>query len=108
MNQRIHLFLFLCFFCTTFCWAQTEKLSKSAMKSYKNECKQLKKEGWKVYDNALSVDEVMMKYYRQLEAGGDSVFVVIGMGHAKNVNTAYNQAKHRASVELASKKGIRV
>ena len=108
MNKRKYLFFLLCFLGTTLCWAQKGNLTKSTMKSYKNECKQLKKEGWKAYDNALSLDDVMIKYYQQLEAGGDNVFVVTGMGQDKNINKAYSQAKHRASVALASKKGVSV
>ena len=106
--RKTYLLLLLCLIGSSFCWAEPGKLSKSAMKDYKNECKQLKKDGWQVYDKALSVDDAMMKYYQEMEAGGDNVFVVIGMGQAKNVNTAYSQARHRASVTLASKKGVRI
>lgn len=108
MNTRIYLFFLLCTLGGAYCLAETKALSKSSMKNYKNECKQLKKDGWKVFDNASSVDDAMMKYYLKLEAGGENVMTVIGIGQDLNINTAYTQAKHRASVALASKKGVRV
>ena len=78
------------------------------MKNYRNECKKLKKDGWKVYENTSSVDETMMEYYKQMEAGGEGMITVTGIGQDKDVNTAYRQARHRASVALASRKGVHV
>lgn len=108
MNKTIFLSFLLCFLGECSCWAETKILSKSAKKSFKSECKLLKKEGWKVFGNETSVDDALMKYYLQIEADGESVITVIGMGQAPNINTAYTQAQHRASVALASKKGVRV
>lgn len=108
MKKRKYLFFLLCFLGTTLCWAQTVNLTKSTMKSYKNECKKLKKDGWKVYENAASVDEAMMEYYCQMEAGGNDVMTVTGIGQDMNVNTAYRQARHRASVALTSQKGVHI
>ena len=47
MNKRIYLFFLLCTLGGAYCLAETKALSKSSMKNYKNECKQLKKDGWK-------------------------------------------------------------
>lgn len=106
MRKRFFLFLLLCNLAGVCCLAQTGELSKRGMKSYKNTCKQLKKEAWKVYDNELSLDDAIMKYYRQLEAGADSVLEMMYSGQARNVNNAYSMAKHRASVGQASRKSL--
>ena len=108
MRKKICLFLFLCFLGSICCIAQTGNLSKNGLKNYKKTCKQLKKEGWKVYDKALSLDDAMMKYYLQLEAGADSVVEFVVEGQAKNANKAYLQAKHRATFGQAAKKSLYV
>lgn len=108
MKNRIFLFLILCFFGCVCCQAEKENLSKEALKSYKKVCKQLKADGWTVYDKIQSVDDAMMQYYLQLECGADSMQQVIGMGRDKNVNKAYSQARHRACVSQASQKGSNI
>lgn len=102
MTIRIQLFLLLCCLGRVCCMAEKGVLSKGTLKIYKNECKNLKEEGWKVYDKALSVDEALMQYYQQLEMGGDTVVHVIGTGLSRNVNTAYSKARSHASAQLAS------
>lgn len=106
MRRKFFLFLLLCNFAGFCCLAQTGSLSKRGMKSYKNTCKQFKKEAWKVYDSDLSLDDAIMKYYQQLEAGADSVLEMMYSGQARNVNNAYSMAKHRASVGQASRKSL--
>lgn len=108
MRKKIFLFLFLCFLGGVCCIAQTGNLSKSSMKNYKKTCKLLKKEGWKVYDKVSSIEDAMMKYYLQLEAGADTVVEFVVTGQAKNANKAYLQAKHRATLGQAAKKSLYV
>ena len=48
------LFLLLWLVDTQATEAGNGKLSKELQKAYKKECKLLKKEGWKVYDNAVT------------------------------------------------------
>ena len=96
--NRILLCLFLCFMgSTASLWAEEGKLSKTTLKCCRKVCVQLKKEGWAVYDGRQSVEEVMMQYYQLLEAGADSVLHAIGQGKDRNVNRAYNQARHHVT-----------
>lgn len=108
MRNKIHLFLLLCVLGSSCCLAKTGELSKNSQKNYKKVCKQFNKEGWKVFDKALSLDDALMQYFIQLENSADSVIYLVTTGQARNVNLAYSQAKHHASVEQASKIGIYV
>lgn len=78
------------------------KLSKELQKAYKKECKELKKEGWKVYDNPLALDAALLKYYQKLEQDGGQAQHIVGTGQAKKVNTAYTKARTSAMAQLAS------
>ena len=106
MRRKFYLLLLLCNLASVYCLAQTGELSKRGMKNYKNTCKQLKKEAWRVYDNDLSLDDAIMKYYLQLEAGADSVLEMMYNGQARDVNKAYSIAKHRASMGQAFRKSL--
>jgi hypothetical protein len=108
MRNRIYLLLVLLILGGTSCLAKTEGLSKSSQKSYKKECKRLNKEGWKVFDKSISLDEAMLKHFLEMEASADSILEVIVEGQAKNINTAYSQAKHRASVGQASRISVHI
>ena len=108
MKTKILLSLFFCFLGYAYCTAGEGNLSKIARKSYRKVCKQLKADGWAVYDKKQSVDDAMLQYYLQLDARGDSVMQVIGMGQDRNVNKAFSQAQHRASVVQASQKEIKI
>ena len=107
IKYKIFLILSLCFLCNTCCLSGKEPLSKEASKNYKKVCKQLKQDGWKVFGKEQSLDEAMMQYYLQMETDADSIQQqVVGMGQDKNINIAYSQAKHRATVANATHKGV--
>lgn len=95
------LFLLLAFVGTS-TFAGNGKLSKDLQKSYKKECKQLKKDGWKVYDKALSLEDAMMVFYQRLDAGGKDIQHIVATGKGKKVNLAYSKAQNSAKVQLAS------
>lgn len=110
MKKSILLFIFLCLIGDACLLAQKGRLSKGAMKSYKKECKKLKAEGWTVYcfGKAPSVEEVMMRFYLQLDsamADNSHVQDVIVEGKGSNVNDAYDLAKHRAALRQATQEG---
>ena len=96
------LFLLLWLVDTQATEAGNGKLSKELQKAYKKECKLLKKEGWKVYDNAVTLDAVLLRYYQELERGGEQVQHFVGIGQSKKVNTAYTKARTSALAQLAS------
>lgn len=77
-------------------------LSKAMQKAYKAECKQLKKEGWKLYDNSKSVDDAMLDYYKRLDEGGKDVMHVIGFGQSKTANIAFQKAMSNAKAQWSS------
>jgi len=106
MKRCFLLSMVLCFLGSACCMAGN--LSKEAIKSHKKVCKQLKKDGWTTYDKVLSLEDAMMQYYLQMEAGADSLQQVIGMGRDMNPNMAYSQARHQASVSRATQKGINI
>lgn len=108
MNNRFILSLCVCFLVGMGCLAKTENLSKTAQKSYKKACKQLKADGWKVYGKVLSLDKALMQYYQLLGEAGENIQEVIGTGQDRNVNKAYSKARISVSKELASMKGIKV
>ena len=76
-------------------------------KAIKKECsrmtKQLKKEGWKVFD-ATSTDltTAVQGFYEALEAGGSMVQPLSATGTASNVNVAKSKAKAHAAQDYAS------
>lgn len=96
------LFLLLWVIGTLAAEAGDGKLSKELQKAYRKECKALKKEGWKVYGNALTLDAAMLRYYQNLEQGGEQVQHFVGTGQSKKVNTAYTKARTSAMAQLAS------
>lgn len=78
------------------------KLSKDAQKSWKKECKLLKKEGWKVYDKNQPLEDAMLVFFQKQETGGEQLLRVIGNGKSSKVNVAYTQAKNSASAQWAT------
>ena len=89
---------------STFCWA-ANPLSKAMQKAYKAECKQLKKEGWKLDNNTLSVEDAMLEYYQQLDKGGQNVMHIIGFGQSKTANIALQKAMTNARAQWTATQG---
>lgn len=87
---------------STVCMAEGIK-DKAIKKACNQMCKQLKKEGWKVFD-ATSTDlaTAVQGFYEALEAGGDSVRPLSATGMAGNVNLAKSKAKTHAAQDYAS------
>lgn len=84
------------------------KLNKDMQKSYKKECKLLKKEGWKVYDKVQSIEDALMAYYQQMDAGGKDIQHIVTTGRGKQVNQAYSKAQNSAKVQLASMRETKI
>ena len=103
MEKLLLIFTFMCLLGGTCCMAEDGTLSKKALKSCKKVCRQLKQEGWVVFDKEQPVDEAMKEYFLQLEAAGDNVLQMIGKGRDKDISKAYSQARHRISVARAKR-----
>lgn len=84
------------------CMAEGIK-NKAIKKECKRMTKQLKKEGWKVFD-ATSTDltTAVQSFYEALEAGGSKVRPLSATGTASNVNIAKSKAKTHAAQDYAS------
>ena len=100
-RQTIAVLLLMAMGCTT-CMAQSIE-SKAVQKECKRVCKQLQKEGWKVFDAiSTNLNTAIQGYYAALEAGGDSVQPLSATGIASNVNVAKTKAKTHAAHDYAS------
>lgn len=76
----------------------------SMNKECKRMCKQLKKEGWKVFfGSSTDLSTALESYYDSLTVGGSAVQSLISIGTATNVNMANTKAKARAAQEYASR-----
>lgn len=76
--------------------------SSALQKECKRMCKQLKKEGWKVFEGSSpDLKSALESYYAQLEAGGSEVLPLTATGTASNVNLAKTKAKARATNDYA-------
>ena len=82
--------------------ALDKKRTSKVEKICKKECKQLKKEGWKVYGKAQELDEAILNYYIALEEGSDSLHSVVSTAEDRDINQAKNKAHHNAMNQLAS------
>ena len=82
----------------------TDNVSSAMRKECKRICKQMKKEGWKVFHGSSTVlDKALESYYDSLAAGGSHVMQITATGIATNVNLASTKANARASQEYASR-----
>ncbi len=82
--------------CCTFVQAQNAIADKNLQKECKKTQKLLKKGGWKVYASTQSLESAVEKYYVEMEAGGDSVILVMGQSRAGNENMAMSKAMANA------------
>lgn len=101
MNKLIIAFLALFVTGNSLSWA-ANPLSKPMQKAYKAECKQLKKEGWKLYDNSKSVEDALLDYYKLLDKGGQDVSHIVGFGQSKSANMAMRKAMTNAKAQWTS------
>lgn len=82
------------------CLAGTK--TKDIQKECKKMCKQLKAEGWSVYGKAVSLDDAILNYYKEMESTNSEVQTLIGRSEAKNINMAMSKAQHHLKVQYAS------
>jgi hypothetical protein len=86
---------------STACMAQGIK-NKAIKKECKRMTKQLKKEGWKVFDTtSTDLNAAVQAFYEALEAGGSNVQSLTATGTASNMNMAKSKAKAHAAQDYA-------
>lgn len=89
--------------------AQNKQLQKQLKKEYKSKLKEYKKEGWKLFGSARSIEVVLLKHYDKLESLGDNGYEQVGFSSAnKSDNVVYQSAINNACNSYARKAGSHV
>lgn len=100
LNIRLTLIAILVFGSISACLA--EKKDKNLQKECKKMSKQLKAEGWTVHGKAISIEEAMLQYYKELENADADAQTLISRAEAKNINQAMTKAQHHLKAQYAS------
>ncbi len=85
-------------------YADSGKLSKTLQKEWKQQVKQLKKEGWTVWGKTQSIESALEAHYLQMQECGIEAVSIEGRGKAKTPNTAIRKATINAQVQYSSMK----
>jgi hypothetical protein len=90
------------------CSAGAQLKDKALRKECKAKCKELRAQGWTVYNQEVTLDDAVTAFYQKIEVQGDSTMQVVGTGEHRDAHTAQRKAYMQAARQLAGMKGTRV
>jgi len=77
-------------------------------KEGKKICKDLKKNGWKVYGNTTTLETAINRYYQLLAEGDGCLYPLMGEASAADENQALRKAQYHANAQYAAQLGTQV
>lgn len=83
--------------------ATAQELSKEAKKSIKAKIKEFKKDGWKIFGSAYSIEYALNKHYAKLESPDAEQQIGVSVASTKNKNLGRQKALTNACIEFVSR-----